>query len=147
MTEKKYLATWAIDVWAEDPEDAARQAWAHMRRSDSIANVFNILDENGVDTQVDLQEIDEANAERATAPVDYEIVDLRGFLGPRGYCDTCGKEHDLDELDCKPTMTFGLWLISRLFGQASMLAYASDHGHAFDRLECCECYGDQWSAL
>ena len=38
----KYLVTWQIDVEADGPDAAARQAWEAMRRPDSIANVFTV---------------------------------------------------------------------------------------------------------
>lgn len=55
---KGYHVTWEIDIdSADSPEDAARQAWAHMRRADSIANVFDVIEHDGAETvRVDLQE-------------------------------------------------------------------------------------------
>ena len=54
---KHYVVTWEIDVDAGTPEEAARQAWAHMRAVDSTANVFDVLDEAGGCTRVDLEEL------------------------------------------------------------------------------------------
>jgi hypothetical protein len=60
---KTYLVTWETEIDAEDAEEAARQAWAHMRRPDSIANVFKVYGEDCENGEVvDLQEIDEARA-------------------------------------------------------------------------------------
>ena len=50
----KYLVTWQIDVEADGPDAAAQQAWEAMRRPDSIANVFTVRQENGVESEVDL---------------------------------------------------------------------------------------------
>lgn len=55
----RYLVTWEIDEFEDTPELAARAAWRHMRNPDSTANVFTVIDENGEQTKVDLQEIDE----------------------------------------------------------------------------------------
>ncbi len=52
-----YVVTWEIDVDADSPEEAARQAWAAMRRPESTANVFDVLDEDGECTRVDLEEL------------------------------------------------------------------------------------------
>lgn len=57
-----FVVEWKIDITAETAEQAAREAWRHMRRRDSIANVFQVIGENGESEQIDLQEIDEAKA-------------------------------------------------------------------------------------
>jgi hypothetical protein len=54
-----YRLEWRIDLTADNPEDAAREAWRLMRIPDSTANVFHVFDETGQDTQIDLTEIDE----------------------------------------------------------------------------------------
>jgi hypothetical protein len=52
------VVRWEIDI--EDPKsplDAARRAWEAMRKSDSIANVFDVVNpETGVTVRVDLEE-------------------------------------------------------------------------------------------
>lgn len=60
-----YVVEWRIDITAPNPEAAAREAWRHMRRRDSTANVFQVLAETGEMEQIDLQEIDEARAGEA----------------------------------------------------------------------------------
>jgi len=40
----RYLVQWEIDSDAESPIEAAREAWAAMRRHDSIANYFTVKD-------------------------------------------------------------------------------------------------------
>ena len=57
-----YRLTWEIDAEASSPEEAARWAWENMRKSGPTANVFDVTDENGVTSRVDLQEIDEGTA-------------------------------------------------------------------------------------
>lgn len=52
-----YVVTWEIDIDGDSPQDAARQAWAHMRAVDSTANVFDVLDAEGGCTRVDLEEL------------------------------------------------------------------------------------------
>jgi hypothetical protein len=46
-----------MDVWAADAEDAAWKARDAQVRPDSIANVFDVTDEHGTTTRVDLQEL------------------------------------------------------------------------------------------
>lgn len=56
-----YHVTWEIEVCADTPEEAAREAWRLMRVSDSTANVFDVTlpDESGETIRVDLQELEE----------------------------------------------------------------------------------------
>ena len=49
---------WEIDIDAETPIDAARQALAIQRRPDSTATVFTVLEANGRRATVDLDEED-----------------------------------------------------------------------------------------
>lgn len=60
----RYLITWELGpLEYDDPIAAARHAWEIMQRPGSTANVFNVIDEAGNSTTVDLQEIEEiANA-------------------------------------------------------------------------------------
>jgi hypothetical protein len=55
----QYRVIWEIDEEEASPEAAARAAWRHMRRPDSTANVFVVIDEEGAATRLDLQEIEE----------------------------------------------------------------------------------------
>lgn len=60
-----YRVEWSIDIdIASSPEDAARQAFAHMQRSGTTANFFHVYpeDSDGEAIPVDLQEIDEERA-------------------------------------------------------------------------------------
>ena len=54
--QHRYLVTWEMDIHAETPREAAEKAWNHMRAPDSIANVFEVIDANGVGTIIDLSE-------------------------------------------------------------------------------------------
>lgn len=56
--QREYLVTWAIDIYAESPEEAAREALRIQRDPDNIATVFEIRlgDES---TTVDLAALDE----------------------------------------------------------------------------------------
>ena len=56
---KDYVVTWEMEISADDPEAAARAALAAIKRRGSWANVFHVIDDNGVKTKVDLLEIDE----------------------------------------------------------------------------------------
>lgn len=54
-----YFVTWEIDIFdAENPRDAAEQAWGHMRREGSQACVFDVIecDSDGSKVRVDLME-------------------------------------------------------------------------------------------
>src|SRR5271156_906754 len=55
-----YLVTWSIDITADTPEEAAREAWRLMRGRGSIANVFDVFDGVGEPVRIDLQAIEEA---------------------------------------------------------------------------------------
>jgi len=46
-----YVVTWAIDVDADSPEEAARQAYAIQRDPESTANCFDVT-EFGEDSRV-----------------------------------------------------------------------------------------------
>ncbi|MCW2861978.1 MAG: hypothetical protein JWP48_3686 [Actinoallomurus sp.] len=55
--QREFTARWEMQVTDTDPHAAARPAWEHMRRPDSIANVFTIYDhETSAATHVDLSE-------------------------------------------------------------------------------------------
>lgn len=53
----EYKVVWTIDVDADNPVAAAREAYGHMRRPGSLANVFEVIDNRGNIVQVDLQEL------------------------------------------------------------------------------------------
>lgn len=56
----KYLVTWMIDIEAVSVLDAALQAFGHMQRKDTIANVFDVVDETACKVfRVDLNETPE----------------------------------------------------------------------------------------
>ncbi len=55
----EYRVVWEIDVEAESPHDAARQAFSHMQRQGTTTNCFEVYDQNGNHTQVDLLEEEE----------------------------------------------------------------------------------------
>ena len=57
-----YRVTWESDIEADTPEEAARQAWQHMRTPDSIANVFDVSDDAET-VQIDLTELDQLRAD------------------------------------------------------------------------------------
>ena len=54
-----YSVNWEIEIEAESPEAAARQALKINRDQNSTATVFDIYDEDGNHTRVDLLEIEE----------------------------------------------------------------------------------------
>lgn len=60
----EFHVTWKIEVYADNPEHAARLAWEIMRKPDSMADVFDVLAEGQEAVRVDLTEID---IERASA--------------------------------------------------------------------------------
>lgn len=55
---KTYHVTWEIDIDADSPEAAAREALRIQRDAASSATVFCVWDEDGIDTTVDLAAID-----------------------------------------------------------------------------------------
>jgi len=54
-----YRVVWEIDSDAATPEEAAREAWSTMRRSDSLATVFTVIDGLGAAVTIDLLEHEE----------------------------------------------------------------------------------------
>ena len=52
----RYHVVWEIDIDAESPREAAEEAWAIMRYQDSRANYFEVFDQDGDKTNVDLME-------------------------------------------------------------------------------------------
>ena len=67
VVEQNYLVTWEIDVTAKSPEEAARKARELQQRSSEGygAGVFDVTDDEGNVTRVDLDEIDQENADDA----------------------------------------------------------------------------------
>lgn len=58
---KEYLVEWSIELSAESPEDAARQALEIQRDPDSSATVFYVMefDGDGEPIRVDLDALDD----------------------------------------------------------------------------------------
>lgn len=56
---KRYHVTWDIDLHADSPEAAAREALRIQRNPESIATVFTVIPEDGDPQQIDLAAIDE----------------------------------------------------------------------------------------
>lgn len=85
-----FAVTWNIDaITADTPENAARQAWQHMRRPDSTANVFDVADEKGAVTRIDLQGLDAHQPEND--PKEYRLrigVTVRAFAEERFEAET-----------------------------------------------------------
>lgn len=54
--EQHYRVVWEIDIFAQTPKEAAEKAWSHMRHPGSTANVFEVFDQDGNKTHVDLLE-------------------------------------------------------------------------------------------
>ena len=52
----RYLVTWEIDIYADSPWEAAEKARDSMKAPYSIANVFEVIDDKGVGTIIDLSE-------------------------------------------------------------------------------------------
>ena len=58
---KSYLVTWEIDIEADTPEDAAREAFFVQRDADSVAMTFEVQEQMevgyGEKVRVDLEEV------------------------------------------------------------------------------------------
>ena len=59
-----YSVNWQVEIDAESPVEAARQALKIHRDQNSTATVFDIYDEDGNSTHVDLLEIEEEQMSR-----------------------------------------------------------------------------------
>lgn len=55
MPDKKYFVRWECDIWASDPEAAAKKAVEMIADPNSIAHVFDVDD-----IRIDLDEIAES---------------------------------------------------------------------------------------
>ena len=82
-----YLVTWEIDVDADDPVQAALQAWRLMRMPDSIANTFDVIecDKDGSAVRVDLQEEWEEGRIDLDPSDGHLAEDTLDRLGPLAY--------------------------------------------------------------
>ncbi|MEN5275793.1 hypothetical protein ABE527_02470 [Brucella sp. TWI432] len=58
----RYLVSWEIDIDADTAHEAARQAHEIVRRHDTTANVYKVIehDRNGEAVTVDLEEDNQA---------------------------------------------------------------------------------------
>lgn len=56
MMEQRFHVVWEIDIYANTPREAAKQAFAHMQRLNTTANYFEVYDQDGEKTIVDLEE-------------------------------------------------------------------------------------------
>ena len=54
-----YLVAWSMNIDAESPADAARQALGIHRDPESLATVFHISSDDGTDTVIDIEDPDE----------------------------------------------------------------------------------------
>lgn len=54
---KEYHIIWEIDVYANSAEEAAKAARAIQERHDTMATVFDVIDESGESERIDLQEV------------------------------------------------------------------------------------------
>ena len=52
----QHFVTWSIDIEADTPKAAAEEALKIQRNPGSIATVFEVIDQDGKITQVDLFE-------------------------------------------------------------------------------------------
>lgn len=50
----QYVVTWEIDIEAKSPKEAAIEALRIQRKANSWATVFEVTDEKGNKTKVDL---------------------------------------------------------------------------------------------
>jgi hypothetical protein len=55
---QEYKVIWEMDIPADSPEEAARQARAYQRDEKAIVGVFEVYDEAGKAYKVDLDELD-----------------------------------------------------------------------------------------
>lgn len=63
MTDKMYTVEWHIDLFADDPYDAVRQAREIQLDPESTAVVFVVSGEDVTEMMIDLDEIDEEEFE------------------------------------------------------------------------------------
>lgn len=83
MVNKGYRVEWSIDIdSATSPEDAARQAFAHMQRPGTMATVFDVYehDGDGEATRVDL--LDEPAPEQPLRTITASMEGIKVEIYP-----------------------------------------------------------------
>lgn len=82
---ERYRVVWTLDVEAESPLAAAREALAIQRDPEGIATVFDVYDDTGDDgVRVDLVKVE----------CDMGLhswIDKKGKLPPTEACTLCGE--------------------------------------------------------
>lgn len=79
-----YRVIWEIDIEADTPRGAATEAWSHLRAEHTTATVFEVRDEAGENTQVDLgDQITTAPRTDGTSPYREMISELAPAYDPR----------------------------------------------------------------
>ena len=54
--QQRFLVVWSMDVYAETAKDAAQTAWDLLGEPNSTANYFEVYDQDGIKTNIDLGE-------------------------------------------------------------------------------------------
>ena len=83
-TTENYHVMWEIDIDAETPEAAAREAFKCMQDPQTTATVFDVFDEDGTPTRIDLAESDPV----VKAEQEYLVI----LLYPEYMTDNYGQE-------------------------------------------------------
>lgn len=74
----EYTVEWTINADTSGPVQAAIEAWEAMRRTDSIACVFEVSDEHDMTVHVDLNDI--TNGPAAWVPGLDKIAELAQYM-------------------------------------------------------------------
>ena len=85
----EYRITWEIDLSADSSREAAEQALTIHRNPESIATVFDVMDETGHTERIDL---DEVEYEEACAACGTKFDEGESIIqAPTGktYCRSC----------------------------------------------------------
>lgn len=72
-----YNVTWEIDIDADTPEEAAREARRYQREGTWVG-VFNVFDERGDGHHVDLDELDQEKGQDRESYTDEQ--DREGYI-------------------------------------------------------------------
>jgi hypothetical protein len=74
----EYIVEWTGNYETDTPLEAAQEAWAAMQRQGSIANVFEVSDEMGMTTHVDLDDIQDGPVVWVPSPI--QLAELAEWM-------------------------------------------------------------------
>jgi hypothetical protein len=85
----EYRVTWEIELDADSPREAAAKALAIQRDPDSVATVFDVIDETGNRERIDLDKTEDPDACAACGRAFEEDESIIQAPTGTNYCRDC----------------------------------------------------------